>query len=208
MPGYKRLQDGPQTGIQISHLDLEERIQTRKISVTGARGNSGNFSGKLITVYYLQGDEQEAIKRFVEFNREALGQIDFAERNAIQSALELPFYDAVLEEVGYAQVRRYRNTVVERRENGETWIVDRDYFEQAKRRQDRYRIGKTHAARIESEISLTEVYEAMPELFARHDLADWVDGHPPVLMQYYLDCLQYDCLGCLTGYPEKIRKYA
>lgn len=71
-----------------SDMALEGRRRIMKIKVAGTRTNRRcNRCGRFITVYYLDGDEDRAVKKFVDVNKDTLGRIDFSRNSVLDSGL-------------------------------------------------------------------------------------------------------------------------
>ena len=62
--------------------------QILKIKPAGTRTNTRvNRYGRFETVYYLQGDEDRAVEKFIQVNAEPLGKVDFGKNNTLRSGL-------------------------------------------------------------------------------------------------------------------------
>ena len=71
-----------------------------KIKPAGTRTNARiNRYGRFETVYYLQGDEDRAVAKFIQVNAEPLGKVDFGRGNALQSGLPEDIYQKIKEQM-------------------------------------------------------------------------------------------------------------
>jgi len=155
---YKSLQDGPKTGLSRGQFAPDERAEVRVLKVDSSHGRSstGEYVGSFTSIYYLEGDESAAARRFVEVNNESLDRIDFSTSNVLDSNLSQELYDLVLHHAG-ERVREVRSTVVrENRSDGVTWVMDREYYETTGR--GRYSIGSSKVAKAPSGVSLEDVF--------------------------------------------------
>ena len=74
-------------------MELANQKRILKIKVAGTRTNTRvNRYGRFTTVYYLEGDEDRAVQKFVEVNvvevnAGALVKVDFGRNNMLRSGL-------------------------------------------------------------------------------------------------------------------------
>lgn len=90
----ERLRISPCTGDNLPYkpviacLGIKNRKLLRKIHVTGRKTKmNGGPCGKLKTVYFLDGDLDEAVSEFVTANLEVLKLVDFSSNNHIADGL-------------------------------------------------------------------------------------------------------------------------
>jgi len=155
---YESLQEGPKTGLSRGQFAPDERAEVRVLKVDSSHGRSstGEYVGSFTSIYYLEGDESAAARRFAEVNAESLDRIDFSTSNVLDSNLSRELCDLVLHHAG-ERVREVHSTVVrENRANGVTWVMDREYYETTGR--GRYSIGSSKAAKVPARISLEAIF--------------------------------------------------
>jgi len=99
---YESLQDGPKTGLSRGQFAPDERAEVRVLKVDSSHGRSstGEYVGSFTSIYYLEGDESAAARRFAEVNDETLDRIDFSASNVLDSNLSRELYDLVLHHAG------------------------------------------------------------------------------------------------------------
>lgn len=143
---YDPLTTGPQTQVDVSHLNFEERQELCRISVTRTSdvtniGESGDFS----TIYYLDGEERQAAAVFVDENRELLADVDFSKKNVLQTSMPRTVYDWILHALGKREPEKYETVVLEERPDGTRWVIDRQKYDEFSNR--RYTVREQHSAR-------------------------------------------------------------
>ena len=67
-------------------MSIKNRVRVRRIKI------SGNYSkkpgrGLFKTIYYLEGDEDRAIQKFVEINEEPISHLNFDKYTTLDSGL-------------------------------------------------------------------------------------------------------------------------
>lgn len=67
-------------------MSIENRDRIRQIRVAGNRSKTPGH-GLFRTVYYLRGDEDRAVKMFIEVNAESLQGLDLSRNTALDSGL-------------------------------------------------------------------------------------------------------------------------
>jgi len=208
---YKSLQDGPKTGLSRGQFAPDERAHVRVLKVTGSHGrsSSGDYVGSFTPVYYIEGDESAAARRFAEVNDETLDRIDFSAPNVLDSNLSQELYDLVLHHAG-ERVREVYSTVVrEDRPDGVTWVMDREYYETTNRA--RYSIGSSKVAKAPAGVSLNEVFR---EVLAGEPIQPatleeaGIEGGVRQVLDYYRVASDFPCSpttvnGELAVLPEK-----
>jgi hypothetical protein len=140
---YDQLAERPRTAINHSSLNPTERAELRRIKVTQSTDitNTGG-SDRFTTVYYLDGDEQQAAAVFVAKNEAQLEGIDFGSKNAVQQTVDREVYDWILHALGEHELEKYESVVRETRpDEAVTWMIDSDHYERYPMR--RYSIGET-----------------------------------------------------------------
>lgn len=189
---YARLADGPQTKINRSRLSPEERVEVRYLQVTRRSDTPPAYDGQFTTVYYLEGDERVAAKRFVEENRQQLEAIDFTHPDPVQESVPREVYDWILHHLGERELRKYRSVVYERRRDGTEWVIDRTTFEQHPSR--RYTTSENTAA-VATDRSLADVYDDLDGTITETTLAnrDAITGVAKYVLEYYRVAGPFDC---------------
>ncbi|MFC6716258.1 hypothetical protein ACFQGT_07865 [Natrialbaceae archaeon GCM10025810] len=190
---FDNLQEAPQTQVDASDLNLEERTLLRRIkidqtsTVRNAHGR-GNFT----VVYYLEGDEYRAAECFVEENRDHLEAIDFSKRNVLQSSVNHVVYDWILHHLGERRLEKYPTVVLEERTDGTRWIIDRDHYENYPNR--RYTTGHGTAARLD-DYALSELYADQEDVMTKSDLEaiDAIYGDVRYILEYFRVAEEYAC---------------
>lgn len=190
---YDRLQEGPQTDVDRAQLSLKERAELRTLRVRSSRGGPVNIPDRFTDVYYLQGDERRAAKRFVEENRKQLEMVDFSGPNFVAASLSREMYDWVLHFLGERELRKYSNVIYERRRDGTEWVIDREHFERFPDR--RYTRSKEPSVRIDPAYSIHEVYDELGDPIRESDLRKHpaVSGEVRCLLEYFRVAGAYDC---------------
>lgn len=173
-PFERLVEEGPQAdlNINLTHLLPEERMQVRRIRVSGKPGYGHKGGpGKLASVYYVDGDEVRAAKVFTDENRQQLERMDFGQQNILKDSLSQEIYDLVLHHLGERRRTVYSTLIVEERPDGKRWLIDRDLYEQNPGR--RYTIGGSGSARLEPEADLERFFEEAPELITVAVVESW-----------------------------------
>ncbi|WP_254766497.1 hypothetical protein [Salinilacihabitans rarus] len=204
---YDALQESPQTGINLSNLNPEERQQVRQISITGTKGLSqSNTPGRTADVYYLEGDERAAAKLFVEEHREALERLDFSKKDTLQTSVPREVYDWILHELGERTLTKYERVVLEERSNGTRWIIDRTRFEQHPDR--RYTVNEGKSARVD-ELSLADLYAELDDPLTESDLRAHraVAGNVRYLLEYFRTAEEFACSPVTINEEMALRKH-
>jgi len=166
---YDQLAERPRTAINHSSLNPTERAELRRIKVTQSTDitNTGG-SDRFTTVYYLDGDEQQAAAVFVAKNEAQLEGIDFGSKNAVQQTVDREVYDWILHALGEHELEKYESVVRETRpDEAVTWMIDSDHYERYPMR--RYSIGETPTVRIDHH-SLDALYEGFDDVITASDL--------------------------------------
>lgn len=95
---------GPQTFTELKEehnvetLTAEQRLIVEKLHVCGRNGSTPSL-GRLYKVYYLYGDERQAVRKYIETNRSVLEQIDLQSgHNRVRQAFDEYMYRILLEE--------------------------------------------------------------------------------------------------------------
>ena len=190
---YDQLAEEPQTQINRNRLNLEERQELRQISVGRTSdvtnlGGTGNFE----TIYYLEGDERRAAEAFVDENRDALKGIDFSKKNILQTSVPRVVHDWVLHFLGKREIRKYETVVLEIRDDGPQWVIDRQQYDEYPNR--RYTTSENRSARVD-DLSLTDLYDEFRETILESDLRDHeaVSGNVRYILDYYRVAGEFDC---------------
>ncbi|WP_459808685.1 hypothetical protein [Halopiger thermotolerans] len=201
---YDRLTESPQTGINRNALSLEERMQVRYLRVNRRSDVPPAYDGQFTTVYYLDGDERAAAKKFVEENRAQLEAIDFSHPDPVQRAVPREVYDWILHFLGERELRKYRNIVYERRREGIEWVIDREHFESYPN--DRYRPASTAA--VAKADSLESVYRDFGTAITEADLEshDAIEGSETNVLEYYRVAGPFDCEPVIIDGALAVRK--
>jgi len=208
---YESLQDGPKTGLSRGQFAPDERVEVRVLKVTGSHGrsSSGSYVGSFTPVYYIEGDESAAARRFAEVNADAINRIDFSTSNVLDSSLPQKLYDLVLHHAGERVREMYSTVVREDRTDGVTWVMDREYYETNGR--GRYSIGSGKVAKAPSGVSLEDVFRATlagePIQPATLEEAG-IEGGVRQVLDYYRVASDFPCSpttvnGELAVIPEK-----
>lgn len=86
------LEEHPRTRQEINapispcRMSFENRDRIRQIRVAGNRSKKPG-RGWFKTIYYLEGDEDRAVKMFIEVNSESLRGLDLSRNTALDSGL-------------------------------------------------------------------------------------------------------------------------
>lgn len=188
---YESLIQGPQTQIKRSHLSMEERAEVRHINVTRQANTGSPYTGQFTSVYYLEGEERAAAKKFVEENRDILEQIDYTHPDTVQRSVSREIYDWILHFLGERELRKYRNVVYEQRRDEVEWVIDRKHFEQYPNR--RYN-AKSEAA-VVRETSFEAIFHECGDVISESDLEanDAIEGGAHNVLEYYRVAGPFDC---------------
>ncbi|PGF14371.1 hypothetical protein CP556_22045 [Natrinema sp. CBA1119] len=191
---YDRLTEHPRTAIDHSNLNYDERAQLRKIKVTKSSDmtNKGG-AGRLTTIYYLEGDKQEAAEVFVEENRDKLETIDFSRKDPIQRAVSREVYDWILHALGEREIEKYDSVVREvRPAENVTWVIGRAHYEEYPMR--RYSTGEEPSVRVEK-LSLDDLYESFDDVITWSDLGEHnaIEGDARYILDYYRVSKDFTC---------------
>ena len=87
------LKISPRTAAELPHkvgsvnMSLANHNLIRMIKVAGSKSKNRS-QGHFITVYYLEGDEDQAVQKFIEVNKDILKLIDFSHSKRLQSGLQ------------------------------------------------------------------------------------------------------------------------
>ncbi|ELZ88854.1 hypothetical protein C453_01295 [Haloferax elongans ATCC BAA-1513] len=190
---YDKLLEGPQTGIDLSNLNYEERMTVRQIDVQGTQGHAAKTSkGKFTRVTYIAGDEVAAARLFIEENRAILSEMDFSKKNRLQTSLDRSILDLILHELGERVATVFESVVVEERSDGTTWILSRDVYENTPDRRYSTRTGR---AKVPAGVGLRELFESLPTgTIARQALNDErIHGDPTQLMTFFAEAFPSEC---------------
>lgn len=155
---FEELRAGPQTGVSISDLNYEERVDARRIDVRGTPGLTPSTStGKFTRVTYLIGDEVAAARLFVEENRDSLEAIDYSKKNLLQTSVDRSMLDLILHELGERVVTVFDSVVIEERSDGTCWILSRAAYDGPPDERYSTRPGR---AKVPSTVELEEVFQS------------------------------------------------
>lgn len=189
---YEQLKEGPRTGLN-AQLAPDERAELRRLKVRGVKGHAWKGTpGKLTTVYYLAGDEARAARRFVEENREQLERMQFDRKNPLSESLSRELYDLVLHHLGKRRRRVYDSLVVEERQDGTRWFIDRERYDKQPNR--RYGIGEPGTARVSPDVDLEALFEAADEIITQSTVRNWpVDGDARQVLDYLRHAPDFLC---------------
>lgn len=201
---YDRLTESPQTGINRNALSMEERMQVQYLRVNRRSDRPPAYDGRFTTVYYLDGDERMAAKKFVEENRAQLEAIDFSHPDPVQRAVPREVYDWILHFLGERKLRKYQNLVYEQRRSGVEWVIDRDHFEAYPN--DRYRPASTAA--VAKSVPLESVYRDLGVVITETDLEnhDAIEGSETNVLEYYRVAGPFDCEPVISDGTLAVRK--
>ena len=85
-------------------MSLSNRMRLRRIHVTGKRTNSGNNRvGAFKTIYYLEGDEDRAVTKFIDVNIKPLLTLNYRHNNALDAGLTRDMAQRIRAEMGKEQ---------------------------------------------------------------------------------------------------------
>lgn len=190
---YERLTESPQTNIDRGSLTHTERIDLRSLSVEGSVGRTADIpASRFQTVYYLEGDEQAAAKKFAEVNADAVAELNLAGRNVLESSLDRELYDLVLDAAGRRTLTKYPTVVSETREDGAVWIIDRERYDTQVDR--RYTTSEDGSARIPSETSLRAIFDRFESTIVESDLRGTeIEGDVRQVLDYFRSSVDFDC---------------
>ena len=192
---YEQLKERPQTDMNISNLNLEERQEVRRIQVRGTTGlQQSNTPGKFTGVFYLDGDKRAAAEVFAEANEELLDEIDFTKRNPIQTSVNRSVYDWILHAMGERVLSKFETVVLEERPDGTEWVIDRPHYESVPNR--RYTAAGENSCRVDADVDLRTVFDDHKETVTESDLREYdgLDGDVRQLLDYYRSAEEFDCV--------------
>lgn len=189
---YEALKKEPQTGINRGDLQPEERVDLRVIEVHKPVYSPSTTPGKFRSVYYLEGDEEDAVRKFVEVNQDLLEQVDFtSNRNAIQSSVSRGIYDMILHELGERVLEKFDTVVVETRRDGTKWVIDRQVFES---NPDRRYSQSGRSAKVPADLDLRELYDGYGNLISAKQLdSTAIEGDVRQILDYWRVSPDYSC---------------
>lgn len=193
-PGFRRLQTGPQTAIDLAALAPDERAQVHVLAVdTPARPRARTGRTSYIPVYYLHRDEADAITLFADLNAHRLAdvEIDAVPPTPLEDALPTALYIRVLAAAGRISVRRYQSVVRETRPAGTIWLIEPAWYDD--RPDARYEPGP-HAACVPPTVDLQAVYYECDEVISRAAIHSTpIEGTPGAVLRYYWAVDEYHC---------------
>lgn len=201
---YERLTESPQTDIHRADLSLEERAELRHLRVTRQVNTGSPYTGRFTSVFYLEGDERAAAKKFVAENRDLLEQIDYTHPDTIQRSVSRELYDWILHFLGERELRKYQHVVYERRRDGTEWVIDREHFETQPNA--RYRPQSTVA--VARDESLESIFDSLDETIAESDFRDHdkIEGDVKHILEYYRVAGLFDCEPTAVNGQLAVRK--
>ncbi|ADD05205.1 uncharacterized protein Nmag_1629 [Natrialba magadii ATCC 43099] len=205
---YDRLRTAPQTDVDLSNLNFEERQEARQISVTRTSDTTNiGPSGDFTTVYYLAGDEKPAAALFVDENRSELDAVAFSKKNIVQTNVPRPVYDWILHSLGERELEKHESVVLEERPDGPHWVIDRQRYDESPNR--RYTTTEQRAARIDG-CSIDELYEAFDEEIRESDLREHaaVMGNVRYILEYFRTADRFECVPVSADGEMAVRKAA
>jgi hypothetical protein len=199
---FERLLEGPQIGIHRSELNLDERQLVRRIHVRGTTGiNASNSAGKFTTVYYLEGDEKEASRLFVDKNSELIEKINLSERNIIQTSVDRDIYDWILHMTGQRRFTKFSTVVLEERPDETTWVIGRTRYDENYNR--RYSTTGSGSAKVPPTTSIREIYERFDDVISQSDLMQTeIEGDVRQVLDYYRVSPEFNCSPITTKSDE------
>lgn len=198
---YEALKEEPQTNIDRGKLTHDERTDLRSIEVQTSYVQTPSTPGKFTTIYYLEGDQDRAVKQFVRENRELLEQVDFSSnRNSIQSSVSREIYDLILHELGERVLEKYETVVLETRPDGTQWVIDRQLFENHPVR--RYsQAGRS--AKIPDHIDIHDLYDRFGNLISAKQLETTdIEGDGRQVLDYWRSSPDFNCIPTTTSDGE------
>ncbi|WP_147376626.1 hypothetical protein [Halopiger aswanensis] len=183
---------------------MDERMQVQYLRVNRRSDQPPAYDGQFTTVYYLDGDERMAAKKFVEENRAQLKAIDFSHPDPVQRAVPREVYDWILHFLGERKLRKYQNIVYEQRRSGTEWVIDRDHFETYPN--DRYR--PTSTAAVAKAAPLESVYRDLGTVITESDLEahDAIEGCETNVLEYYRVAGPFDCEPVISDGALAVKK--
>jgi hypothetical protein len=99
------LKISPRTAAELPHkvstcnMSLANHNLIRMIK-PGGRRSKNRSQGHFITIYYLEGDQDQAIQKFIDVNRDILETIDFSHSQRLQSGLSKEISKKIIERCG------------------------------------------------------------------------------------------------------------
>lgn len=118
------LESGPCTNAELPYrvspcrLSVEDINRVRQIRVAQNRTNKPRH-GKFLTVYYIEGDEDRAIERFISVNKQTLKSINFHTYSTLDSGMSRK----MSQKVRAAMICIERVVCEEDEQNGEVIVV-------------------------------------------------------------------------------------
>lgn len=204
---YDSLQAEPQVDIDRALLAPMERAELRVLSVNRSSTNeSPEYPGSFISVYYLEGDERRAAKRFVEENRKQLEAIDFSNHDIVTRSLDRTSLDWVLHFLGERELRKYQTVIYERRRDGTEWVIERDHFEERPNR--RYTASSRKTVSVDESLSIEQLYDDLEAVIRPRDLQkhDAVHGSVRWLLEYFRVAGVFNCVPITVDGTPAIEK--
>ena len=98
------LKTGPKTNSELPYkfgvirVKPADRCKVRFIKIAGRKAKKSSV-GTFRSVYYLKDDEDLAVDKFVEVNRDILETIDFSKSHILQSGLSKDIAKKIIERV-------------------------------------------------------------------------------------------------------------
>ena len=83
---YPRTKNELPYRVCLNTMSMAARKRIRRIRLSGRRGYTTKC-GRFQTVYYLEGDDDRAIKAFAEVNADAINTLDLSRNTIIDSGL-------------------------------------------------------------------------------------------------------------------------
>ena len=99
------LKISPHTAAELPHkvgavnMSLANHNLIRMIKPAGSKSKNRS-QGQFKTIYYLEGDEDQAIQKFIDVNRDILETIDFSHSQRLQSGLSKEISKKIIERCG------------------------------------------------------------------------------------------------------------
>jgi hypothetical protein len=199
---YETLAEQPRTGINMGDLSYDERVELRQIRIQNDKPNVTK-TGQFTTVYYLAGDEQAAVERFVEENREQLEQLDFSKRDIVQSAVDRELYDLILDELGERQLTKFERVVREDRSNGEVWLIARERFDERPTR--RYTETASDVLHFTDQTP-EEIFDDLGDVITQSDIETRINGDGQLCLEYFRVADQFSCVPVTRNNEMAIEK--
>ena len=188
---FDLLMEEPQTNFDRGKLRPDERSLLYDIRITAGKsaGNTNVDSADFKVIYYLEGDEDRAAKKFVDLHEDLLRKIDFSKRNVISQNVSREIYDYILHFLGERVITPHPTVIVEERPDGGRWIVPREVYEDLPMR----RYTQRNSAYVPPEVSLEDVYTEAGSTISVDDLENaGIEGNLVQVLNYYCDA-DFDC---------------